>query len=67
MSDRSLFRVYTLRLANFLQAQGFTALEIVPDQKHKGFLNWLFEDSAELREAVNGYRSAAREKQGGRA
>ena len=66
MSDRGLFRVYTLRLANFLQAQGFTALEIVPDQKHKGFLNWLFEDSAELREAVSGYR-AAREKQGGRA
>ena len=56
MSDRGLFRVYTLRLANFLQAQGFPALGIVPDQKHKGFSNWLFEDSAEVRQAIRDYQ-----------
>ena len=56
MSDRGLFRVYTLRLANFLQAQGFLALRIVPDQKHKGFSNWLFEDSIEVRQAVKDYQ-----------
>lgn len=61
MERKKLFRVYTLRMAKYLEEHGFCAVEVVVDERHPKYLNWLFEDSPELRHLV-----AAREKQGGR-
>ena len=53
MSEETIYyRVYTRRLAALLRAEGFKLLGIDIDYKHKGYDNYLFEDSPELRAAV---------------
>lgn len=47
--------VYTLRLTRYLQRQGFRFLHTIQDTSNPDFKNWVFEDTPELREAVQKY------------
>lgn len=46
------YRIYTRRLAAQLRAKGFELLGIDKDYKHPGYDNFLFEDTPELRKAI---------------
>lgn len=48
-------RIYNLRLCEYLLKKGFRYKQIVPDAKKEGFLNWLFEDTPELHDAIHDY------------
>lgn len=53
MSENIIYyRVYTRRLAARLRAEGFKLLGIDIDYKHKGYDNYLFADTPELRAAI---------------
>ena len=53
MEERiNYYRVYTRLLAAQLRAKGFELLGIDKDYKHPGYDNYLFEDSPELRKAI---------------
>ena len=53
MSENIIYyRVYTRRLAARLRAEGFQLLGIDVDYKHKGYDNYLFEDTPALRAAI---------------
>ena len=52
MSDKQLYRVFTRRLAARLRAKGFELIGIDKDYKHPQYDNYLFEDTQELREAI---------------
>lgn len=47
--------VYTAKLARHLQSKGFQFISKVPDIKKDNFINWVFEDTPELEEAISEY------------
>lgn len=49
------YRVYTIRMAHYLTDKGFKILRTSQDVKKPHFLNWYFENSAELQAAINDY------------
>ena len=42
-------------MALFLRNKGFKILKTVPDDNMPNFFNWIFEDTAELHDAINEY------------
>lgn len=46
-----------LRLCHYLTKRGFRPYDTVPDKKKPGYLNWLFEATPELTEAINDWFS----------
>lgn len=53
----NLYRVYTIRMCEYLTMRGFHYVSIVQDVKNPKYKNWLFEDTADLREAINQFLS----------
>lgn len=49
------YRVYTIRMAQYLTSKGFTILRTSQDVKIPKFLNWYFEKTPELEKAVAEY------------
>lgn len=49
------YRVYTIRMAHYLTAKGFKILRTTQDVKKPQFLNWYFEYSTELQNAIDEY------------
>lgn len=49
------YRVYTIKLANYLTSRGFTILRTSQDVKKPQFLNWYFSRTPELEAAVQEY------------
>ena len=47
--------IYTRKMALYLRNKGFKILRTVPDDKMPNFFNWIFEDTAELHDAINEY------------
>lgn len=45
--------VFSLRLSKTLQAMGFTLVKVEPNRHRPNYNVYLFEDSAELREAIS--------------
>lgn len=54
----SEYRVYTIKLARYLTDKGFIIKRTSQDVKKPEFLNWFFEDTAALREALEEYKAA---------
>lgn len=46
-----------LRLLIFLEKKGFKYIHVIKDKKNPNYSIWLFEDSEELRKAVEEYYS----------
>ena len=47
--------IYTRKMALYLRNKGFKILRTVPDDKMPNFYNWVFEDTAELQNAMTEY------------
>ena len=47
--------IYTKNMALFLRNKGFKILKTVPDDNMPNFFNWIFEDTAELYNAMSEY------------
>lgn len=45
-------RIYTRRMALFIQSKGIEPIGTVPDEKKSKFLNWIFEDTTDVRNAM---------------
>lgn len=54
------YRVFTKRMAEFLTLRGFQYIRTVQDIHNPNFINWIFEDSEELRQTVNEYHKLQR-------
>ena len=54
---KNLYRVYTLRMARYLTAQGFAFVKTSQDVKNPQFMNWYFEATPELVAAIDKYMS----------
>lgn len=52
MNNQQYYRVYTRKLAARLRAAGFKLQGIDKDYKHPGYDNFLFDDSPQLRKAI---------------
>lgn len=52
------YRVYTIRLARYLTDKGFKIVRTTQDVKKPEFINWLFEDSEELQNAIAEYQAS---------
>lgn len=50
------YRVYTLKLAEYLTARGHVIVKTIQDVKKTDFLNWLFEDTPKLRKDIDEYQ-----------
>lgn len=48
-------RIYTKRMALFIKSKGFEPIGIVPDVNKPYFLNWFFEDTVGVRNAMTEY------------
>lgn len=48
-------RIYKIGMANFLTERGFRILKVVQDITDINRINWIFEDTPELREAITEY------------
>lgn len=48
-------RIYTRRMALFIQSKCIKPIGIVPDVNKPHLLNWFFEDTAEVRNAMTEY------------
>ncbi|MEI3061724.1 MAG: DUF5659 domain-containing protein [Oscillospiraceae bacterium] len=48
-------RIYTRRLAAYLFARGFKPIRTEPDARKEWYMNWFFEDSEELENAIGEY------------
>lgn len=53
-------RIYTRRLAAYLFARGFKPIRTEPDARKEWYMNWFFEDSEELENAIGEYMLRAR-------
>lgn len=51
----SKYRVYTIRLARYLTEKGYRIIGTTQDLKNPDFINWFFEDTPELLQAVEEY------------
>ena len=61
-------RIYKIGMANYLTERDFKIIKIVQDITDVNRVNWLFEDTPELREAITEYTKAIpprKEKIGG--
>lgn len=61
-------RIYKIGMANYLTERDFKIIKIVQDITDVNRVNWLFEDTPELREAITEYTNAIpprKEKVGG--
>ena len=54
--------IYTKNMALFLRNKGFKILKTVPDDNMPNFPNWIFEDTAELQDAINEYMLTYKKK-----
>ena len=45
-------RIYKVGMANYLTERGFRIIQVVQDITNIQHLNWIFEDTPELREAI---------------
>lgn len=51
-------RIYKVGMANYLTEHDFRIVKIVQDINDVNRLNWIFEDTPELREAITEYTKA---------
>ena len=51
-------RIYKVGMANYLTERGFRIIQVVQDITNIQHLNWIFEDTPELREAITEYTKA---------
>ena len=51
-------RIYKIGMANYLTERDFKIVKIVQDITDVNRVNWLFEDTPELREAITEYTKA---------
>ena len=61
-------RIYKIGMANYLTERDFKIVKIVQDITDVNRVNWLFEDTPELREAITDYTKAIpprKERMGG--
>lgn len=61
-------RIYKVGMANYLTERGFRIIQVVQDITNIQHLNWIFEDTPELREAITEYTKALpprKERMGG--
>lgn len=54
--------VHSLRLKNFLVANGLEPLEEIPSPFREGFVSWVFENNKELRRLMDIYCSNSKKK-----
>lgn len=45
-------RIFTRRMALFIKSKGIEPIGTVPDENKPDFLNWIFEDTTEVRNAM---------------
>lgn len=50
-------RIYKRELAMYLTNEGFHYFYTVQDIKNPNYVNWIFEDTAELRTAIETYKN----------
>lgn len=48
-------RIYTKRMALYIESKGFKPIGMVPDVNKPHFLNWFFEDTPAVRNAMTEY------------
>lgn len=48
-------RIYTLSMCRYLTDLGFKYVRVCQDIKNPEFLNWFFEDTPELHQAIHDY------------
>lgn len=49
------YKVFTRRMALFIQSKGIQPVATTKDEKKPGFINWLFPDTKEVRDAMDEY------------
>lgn len=57
------YRVYTLKLCRYLTERGFNYTRIVQDVKNATYYNWLFNETPELRVAIEEYTNGVRQNE----
>ena len=50
-------RIFTRRMALFIKSKGVEPIGTVPDENKPKFLNWIFEDTPIVRNAMTEYSS----------
>lgn len=45
-------RIYTRRMALFIKSKGIEPLGTIPDENKPNLLNWIFEDTTKVRDAM---------------
>lgn len=53
-------RIYSRRLAEKITENGIEFIRVVPDVAHPKFVNWIFEDTPELRQEMEKYSEERR-------
>lgn len=53
-------RIYSRRLAERITENGIEIVRVVPDVAHPKFVNWIFEDTPELRQEMEKYSKERR-------
>jgi len=48
-------RIFTRRMALFIQSKGVQPIGTLPDENKPQFLNWIFEDTPEVKNAMAEY------------
>ena len=56
-TDMPMYTVRSLELMNWLCHRGFTVMKVLDSDKNPQFKIFLFQDSSEIRNAVNSYLS----------
>lgn len=54
-------RIYSRRLAERITENGIEFIRVVPDVAHPKFVNWIFEDTPELRQEMEKYSKERRQ------
>lgn len=57
------YRVYTRKMTEYLTSKNFHFIRTVQDVFHPAFLNWMFEDTPELQQAIQNYLHRTREEE----
>lgn len=52
MTNKSLYTIFSRRVANELERQGFRIVKMEKNHKNEKYLVYYFEDSVELRDAL---------------
>ena len=53
-------RIYSLRKKKKITEHGIEFIRVVPDVAHPKFVNWIFEDTPELRQEMEKYSKERR-------